>query len=67
MQKNKTLFLIRAYNESTRILSVIGSILDAGYTEILVVNDGSTDKTKELLEENFLGKIYTVHHLINRG
>lgn len=67
MQKNKTLFLIRAYNESTRILSVIGSLLDAGYTEILVVNDGSTDKTKELLEENFLGKIYTVHHLINRG
>ena len=51
MQKNKIIFLIRAYNEATRIREVIEGIFDAGYTEILVVDDGSTDGTGELLRD----------------
>lgn len=53
MQKNKILFLIRAYNEATRIINVIEGILSAGYDQILVVDDGSTDNTRSLLEEHF--------------
>jgi glycosyltransferase involved in cell wall biosynthesis len=66
MQKNKFLFLIRAYNEGSRILSVIDSIFDAGYSEILVIDDGSTDGTKELLEKQYHGKITYLRHPINR-
>ena len=45
MQKNNILFLNRTYNEATRIVSVIESILAAGFTEILIIDDGSTDDT----------------------
>jgi glycosyltransferase involved in cell wall biosynthesis len=68
MQKNKIIFLIRAYNEASRIMQVIEGILDAGYDQILVVDDGSTDGTESLLshlrEKN---KIHFVRQGANRG
>jgi glycosyltransferase involved in cell wall biosynthesis len=45
MPKNKIVFLIRAYNEATRIIGVIESIYHKGFTEVLVVDDGSADGT----------------------
>ncbi len=53
MQKNKFLFLIRSYNESSRIVSVIESIFADGFSKILVVDDGSVDGTMELLKKEF--------------
>ncbi|GAB0174346.1 MAG: glycosyltransferase [Candidatus Altimarinota bacterium] len=67
MQKNKFLFLIRAYNERTRIKEVIESIFNDGFHHILVVDDGSTDGTSQLLNEVFQDQIYLVKHPINRG
>lgn len=57
--------MIRAYNEATRIVPVIRSILDAGFEHILVVDDGSRDNTLEVLSE-FWG-LHIVHHPFNRG
>lgn len=51
MKKESIIFLIRAYNEATRIMSVIEGIFAAGYTQILVVDDGSTDGTQALLRD----------------
>jgi len=67
MQKNKLVFLIRAYNESSRIVGVMESIFAAGFTEILVVDDGSTDGTKELINRAFDRPIHYVRHIVNRG
>ncbi len=53
MHKNNILFLIRAYNEASRITSVIDGIFEAGFSEILVIDDGSTDGTEELLLREF--------------
>ncbi len=68
MQKNKIVFLIRAYNEATRILGVIEGIVAARYTQILVVDDGSTDGTQGLLQDLIKGnRVHFVHHITNRG
>lgn len=70
MQKinpNSIIFLIRSYNEATRILDVIRGILKAGFTEILVVDDGSSDKTQSLLHEHLENRIHIVRHCMNRG
>ncbi len=68
MKKNNIVFLIRAYNEWTRIASVIEGILDAGFTQILVVNDGSTDATEDILD-TFVDRdgVHVLHHVSNRG
>lgn len=56
--------VIPAYNEATSIADVIKRVRDAGYTHILVVNDGSQDKTGEIASAS--GAI-VLDHLINRG
>ena len=47
--------LIPAYNEETVIVDTIRSAIASGYPklEILVIDDGSTDRTAELVRENF--------------
>ena len=67
MQKNKIVFLIRAYNESSRIISVMESIFRSGFDQVLIVDDGSKDGTRELLSEHFDGKYNYIRHSINRG
>ncbi len=65
INKSKVIFLIRAYNEATRIAPVIESIFQAGYTHILVVDDGSKDNTLEILSQ--FPSLHVVHHPFNRG
>lgn len=60
-------FLIRAYNEGTRIHDVIEKIFVAGFSNILVIDDGSTDDTHEVLREWIGTKIHYVRHAANRG
>lgn len=67
MPKNNIVFLIRAYNESSRIVGVIESIFAEGFSEILVVDDGSSDGTGELLARAFDQTIHYVKHIVNRG
>jgi len=69
--KDSYLFLIRAYNESTMIGVVIDEIVAAGFTKIIICNDGSSDSTESVVEQkakehsNVL--IVCLSHLINRG
>lgn len=58
-------FLVRAFNEASVIKWVIENIYNAGYKNILVVNDWSSDNTKEVIK-SFWDKINLVNHTINR-
>ena len=62
--------LVPAYNEETVILDTIRSALASGYPklEILVIDDGSTDHTAELVRDNY-GRDPRVRLLLqpNRG
>jgi glycosyltransferase involved in cell wall biosynthesis len=61
------LFLVRSYNESTRIVQTLQSIYDSGYGDILVVDDGSTDGTYDILARDFLGAYTYIRHAKNCG
>lgn len=51
MKKDKVLFVIPAYNEALNIGSVLEEIKrDVSYVDIVVINDCSTDNTKEVVE-----------------
>ncbi len=60
--------VIPVYNAELYIKDTIISVLNQTHTnwELLVVNDGSTDKTKEILEQ-FDDSRITVFHQNNRG
>ena len=47
----KTVIIIPAYNEEKTILKVLDSLNEIGFNDILVVNDGSSDSTKQLVFE----------------
>lgn len=64
----KVLLIIPAYNEEKNILKTCTKIKE--YNEknhtnydIIVINDGSTDKTRKILEENNIPHINLIHNL----
>ncbi len=66
--EKKVLLIIPAYNEEKNILKVYQSILSynkkkkASY-DVIVINDGSRDHTREILEDNDIPHINLVHNL----
>lgn len=56
--------VLPAFNEEKKIGRVIRDLFEHGYKNIVVVNDGSHDKTAE--EATLAGAI-VLHHKINRG
>ena len=70
-QKDKYLFLIRAYNEATVLWSVLDEIIQAWFSKIVVCNDGSCDQTEQVvfdkINQHHDKHIVLVSHLINRG
>lgn len=51
MNSPKILIIVPAYNEEKTIKNTIDSILTTGY-DYIVINDGSTDTTPQILERN---------------
>lgn len=56
--------IIPAYNEEKTISKVIKDIRNNGYKNIIVIDDGSKDKTSEIAKKN---KVTVLRHMINRG
>lgn len=60
----KVLFIIPAYNEAENIEKVLKEIKkDAGFADILVINDCSKDNTQEIVEKNNVKCISGVFNL----
>lgn len=60
------IFVIPAYNEGEVIAETLKTVIDAGYKNIIVVNDGSKDNSRDILEW-FGNTINPLHHYKNRG
>ncbi len=67
MKLNVSLY-IPVYNGETTIKSVLESVfkLNPSPQEIIVVNDGSSDRTSDILD-NYKEKIIIINNLVNRG
>lgn len=59
-----TYIVIAAYNEEKNIVSVIKDLKKAGYSKIVVVDDGSKDHT---FQNTYESGVYALHHKVNRG
>lgn len=60
----KIFIVIAAYNEEKSIEKVVSNLKKAGYRDIVVVDDGSKDKTYQVIKRL---NIHALHHLVNRG
>lgn len=59
----KTVIVIPAYNEARHIAMTLRSLHDAGYDDLVVVDDGSTDDTADTAAHDAV----VLRHSINRG
>ncbi len=67
ISKNNIVFLVRSYNEATRIVSVIQGIKDAWFSEVLIIDDGSSDGTRQVIKNTFGTECVYLRHFVNRG
>ncbi len=65
-QKWQEIFVIPAYNEGEVLAETIQRVLGAGYRNIIVINDGSNDNTRKVLDR-FWESVIALHHYKNRG
>lgn len=60
----KVWIVIPAYNEEKKIVEVIKGLKENGYNNIVIIDDGSKDKTYQ----NAVSQdVSVLHHVINRG
>ena len=68
MKKEKVLFIIPAYNEEKSILKTYNQIKEYNKNnktdyDVVVINDGSTDDTEQLLLDNNINHIKLINNL----
>ena len=64
MTAKRVVVIIPAYNEESTIVDVIRGLIQRGFTTLIVVDDGSSDRTGEFAARE--GTI-RLRHLLNRG
>lgn len=63
--RSETYITIPMYNDEKMILNVIKDLNDAGYHNIVVVDDGSKDNGYEVVKKNT--NAIVTRHIVNRG
>jgi len=64
MNQKKIFVVMPAYNEEKKISSALRNLKNNGFDKIVVVDDGSEDKTYSLAQEE---KVMALRHIINCG
>ncbi|ADP77001.1 glycosyl transferase family 2 [Methanothermus fervidus DSM 2088] len=66
---DKVMVVVPAYNEEKHIEEVVTELCERNY-EVVVVNDGSEDRTREILKKlksKYRDKLHVYHHIVNAG
>jgi UDP-N-acetylglucosamine---dolichyl-phosphate N-acetylglucosaminyltransferase len=64
MVTKRVAIVIPAYNEERTIIEVIRGLKRHGFTRLIVVDDGSSDRTSELASQE---GVILLRHILNRG
>lgn len=64
ISKENIVVILPAYNEAMHLQSLCNQIKQSGFNHICIINDGSTDTTKEL---EFDTNVILLTHVLNRG
>lgn len=64
LPKNDMWFILAAFNEEKQIEKTVSKLKNAGYSNIVVVDDGSIDMTYELAKKQ---GVHVLRHVVNRG
>jgi polyprenyl-phospho-N-acetylgalactosaminyl synthase len=64
LNKKDVYIVIAAYNEGKSIKKVVASVKNAGYNNIIVIDDCSRDNTYEVISKL---PIFALKHIMNRG
>ena len=62
--EKRVVIVIPAYNEERSIIAVIRGLKQQGFTRLIVVDDGSSDRTSELARQE---GVILLRHILNRG
>jgi dolichol-phosphate mannosyltransferase len=70
--KTESIILVPIYNEQKHIFNVLREVRKYSPEDLLVVNDGSADESREIVEEiascaKLKGKLTIINHLKNEG
>ena len=70
--KTESLILVPIYNEQKHIFNVLREIRKYSPEDLLVINDGSTDESRDIIEEiascaKLKGKLTIINHSENKG
>jgi len=70
--KTESLILVPIYNEQKHIFNVLREVRKYSSEDLAVINDGSTDESKNIVEEiascsKIKGKLIIINHLKNEG
>jgi glycosyltransferase involved in cell wall biosynthesis len=65
----KTFIIVPVYNEESLVISTINKILVSVKNSIVIVDDGSSDKSLSLIKKEFKEnkRVFIVNHIINLG
>ena len=58
--------LLPSYNPDDKLVACVNSLLDAGFKEIIVVDDGSKEECQKYFDE-VSGNVHLVRHAVNQG
>jgi UDP-N-acetylglucosamine---dolichyl-phosphate N-acetylglucosaminyltransferase len=64
MTEKRVVVVIPAYNEERTIVEVIRGLKQRGFTTLIVIDDGSSDRTSELASHE---GVIRLRHILNRG
>jgi len=65
--KNQIFFVIPVYNEEKVIGGVIKKLQEEGFSNLILINDGSKDNSSKIILKNKTKDLILLEHIINRG